>query len=44
MDHSSTIEKSKHNTFYEQKYLEDFKYTSEVSKISEVDPKYFEDL
>ena len=25
MDDSSTIEKSKHDAFYEQKYLEDFK-------------------
>ena len=25
MGDSSTIEKSKHNPFYEQKYLEDFK-------------------
>lgn len=45
MDDTSTIEKSKHNAFYEQKYLEDFKvYTSKVSKISEVDPRVFRRL
>ena len=47
MDDSSTIEKSKHNAFYEQKYLEDFKVyvrSLNVSKISEVDPRVFRKL